>query len=219
MSLSYYWRLNLIRVILFVPILLMLMPAPVLYAVDAGMSIEELKQPKFLKEIAYTILNRTREKTRLKEKLYKHNETMINVWKSGKKWGELDQNLQIELTKYVPKSQVQSILKRERHAMMAPEVLADPSKFAQLIINKGTPVLELYGQNKDEYAIKVSFDFSPDFIGSNFIKTDSGSVIKEVKETKIYISFNVTDIITKLKSNDAWNKEADGEITTLCVDG
>jgi len=220
MNLSCYWRQAPTKLILFITPLLLLWMSPVpLCAMDSvGMSMEQIQRPEFLKEIAHTILGRNREKTRLKEKLCKHDEIMIDVWKSGKKWGELDQGLQKSLTKHVPKSQVQSILKRTRHSVMNPEILADPEGIAQVIIEKGSPILRLIGQSGEEYAIKISYDISPQIAGTIFVKTESE--IKPIPETRIYISFNVTDIVNKLMKSGmpGWNREMDGEVTTLCVD-
>jgi len=43
---------------------------------------------------------------------------------------------------------------------------------------------------------------------------------EQVPSTKIYIAFDVTDIIQKIGKDGKgeWNKENDGQIITLCVD-
>jgi hypothetical protein len=183
-----------------------------------GMSKEQLQHPDFLRGIAQTIFERTRERTRLKEKLCKHSPTIIEVWASGKKWGELDPALQEALTKSVPKSQIQSILRRERHTQMAPEILENPDEIARLIMERGDPVLVITGEKEDGYAIKISLDVSPTIVGTTFLKTEAG--IQKVSQTKIYISFNATGIITMLMKdrNARWDQDMDGEISTLCAD-
>ena len=180
------------------------------------MSIEQINKPDFLREIADTIFERVREKVRLKEKLCKHDQTMINVWKSGKKWGELDKGLQTKLTKHIPRSQVQSILRRDKHSLMSKEVFENTDEIVKNIILKGTPILKLVGQNSDRYAIEISLDISPKISGITFFKDESG-IIKEVESTNIYASFEVTNIIHKLVKGNTWDKESDGEITTVCV--
>ena len=51
--------------------------------------------------------------------------------------------------------------------------------------------------------------------------TKSEEKIIEIPETKAYISFNITKIIPKLLKGGrhAWDKESDGEVTTLCIIG
>lgn len=187
---------------------------------DAGgkMSMEEIGNPEFLRSVAQTIFSRHREQVRLKEKLIKHGQMMIDVWRSGKKWGELEPRLQGQLTKHLPKSQVQSILRRERHSVMIPPIIEHPERISRLIIEKGMPTLRVLGEQGDRYGIKISLDMKPEVMGSVFLKTDKD--IQETPETKIYISFDVTDIVRKINmgGEGSWNKESDGEITTLCVD-
>lgn len=214
------WKIRSIR-LTFVVLFLLLMLSPDVYssaAASSSTSPSEIENPEFLRAIARTIASRTREQVRLKEKLSKHDGTIIGVWKSGKKWGELEPGLQSHLTRHIPKSQVQSILRRERHALMDPEILASPGKFAVEIVEKGIPALQLMGERQDRYGIKISYDMKPKVVGCTFVKTEK--TIEEVPATKIYISFDITDIVQKIKEKgkDAWNKENDGEITTLCAD-
>jgi hypothetical protein len=276
-----------------------------------GMTLEGIKQnPELMREIGRTIMGREQEKVRLKEKMCKHNETMTNAWKSGKTWGQLGGELQKLLTKNVPKSQVTSILGRDRQGEMIPDIIDHSEITAETIIEKGTPILKIIGQRSDQYAIEISYDMTPKTVGYTFFKgcdlhlldmnlqkkeevekmayKDTPAIVKfgenkykfvakkesgaeevpvpneitveelntifqhnshegkvfmrwdspimkhlikkeghikseqkimETPETKVYISFNVTKIIPKLLSGGihAWDKESDGEVTTLCV--
>ena len=230
MSTTFPWKPRSIRLTIVV-LFLLLMFSPDVYSsaaasfaaassssASSAASLADIRDQEFLKGVARTIFARTREQVRLKEKLSKHDETMIGAWKSGKKWGELAPSLQSHLTRHIPKSQVQSILRRERHSLMDKEVLAGPEKFAVEIIEKGIPALVPMGEKQDRYGLKISYDMKPKIAGITYTK--KGMTIEEVTETKIYISFDITDIVQKVSKSgkDAWNKENDGEVTTLCVD-
>lgn len=214
-----YWRSNLVRLIFVIPVLLLLMPSFPLFAMEEpGMSMEQIQKPEFLQEIAYTILKRTEQISSLKEKVCKHDAIMVDTWKSRKKWGELDPGLQKKLTLFIPQSQVQSILRRARHSLLSTEIIEHPLEFAQTVIKEGKPTLVKTGESGNGYAIKISADIKPRMAGIIYFKTETE--IKEVSESRIYISFDVTKLIPKLIKSGlhAWDKEADGFVTTLCLD-
>lgn len=136
-----------------------------------GMTLEGINQnPELMREIAKTIMGREQEKVRLKEKMCKHNATMTNAWKSGKTWGQLGGPLQKTLTKHVPKSQVTSILGRDRQGEMISDIIDHPEITAETIIEKGIPILKIIGQNSDQYAIEISYDMTPQTVGYTFFK-------------------------------------------------
>ncbi len=214
---DYSFSIRCAKMIFFISFLLLILSNFTLHAMqNQAISIEEIEKDKsLLKEIAKTIIERKTEQQRLKEKMCKHDQIMTDVWKSGKKWGELGLEKQKELTKHIPKSHVQSILKRDRHALMSNDVLNDPYKFAKIIIENGDPSLVVIGEKKDQYGIMVTYNTN-EVIGFTYTKEENGK-IKENKDTKIYISFNITDIVDELKNTKLWNKEKSGAVTTMCV--
>ena len=79
----------------------------------------------------------------------------------------------------------------------------------------GTIELDI-SKGNDKVGIKITKIF-PDVVIGNKIDRE-GADFRTTETHTLYVTFDVSDIINKIMEGgvDAWDKEKDGKITTLC---
>lgn len=177
------------------------------------LTFEEIKkEPELLRKFALAIIKRPQIIQELQEKMCKHNAELFNPWKEGKTWGELGSSTQNQLTKFVVKSQIQSILKRDKFYLMSNLIISNPMPTVEEVVLKGNPILVKIGLNQDRDSLNIYFD-NPN-AGEVYTRNQS----QPAPATKLLIAFDITDIISKITTLgiDAWNPDKDGFLTTFC---
>lgn len=146
-----------------------------------------------------------------------HGEEMFNAWKLGKPWGELDNSIKISLQKTIKTNEIKSILKRSRFALLNSDIISDPTQFKNMI-EEGDIELDK-SLDRGTYGIRVTQDFSPKVLGASYLKKEGTGELEETPSTKLYIAFDVGDVIkTMLAKDGQWDSETEGRITTICID-
>jgi hypothetical protein len=184
-----------------------------------NISIEEIRgDTELLREIALKIIERPQAVQRMKEKMFKHGPEMFNAWKKTAKWGGLSEKEKEDLKKVLPRSQIESLLKRKEFVLIDLHISSDPMNIVNEMIHNGTPIFDVSGQSQNIYGIKIQYDLSPRISGELYKRSDTEEELENpIPLTKIYISFDINDIVQKMttQGKNKWDIKKDGVVTTL----
>lgn len=169
-----------------------------------------------LRNISKSIINRQQTITIIKEKLvFKHGNEMFNFWKQNKKWKTSNPNDKLPLEKHgLNKGDVENVENRTTFVLLTDDLLQDPIPTVNEIVEKGDITVSMRGAKQDIYSIEVKYDLVNRLSG---YKYPNRNPQKRRELTKIYVSFNVTDIYKKMINNQnyKWNRNIDGAVTTV----
>lgn len=195
---------------------------------------------EFLRTVAIAIFKREQQMEDIKDKMCTHGQKMCDAWKLGQQWGQLDATIKEELKKTIKPNDIQSLLKRHDCALLDPNIIANPEQFLDMITKEHIELSKT--PDRQTYAIIVKKDFTPRILGTYYtrevLKGEDGlpikdtwhkiikkgedglPIIKELKSTRLFISFDIQDIADKIIIHgiNSWNPNTDGRLTTICID-
>lgn len=171
-----------------------------------------------LRNIAMSIFSREADIIDIKTKMCNHGNQMFQAWSLNKSWSELDEQTRNSLKNITKPNEIKSILKRNRFALINQDIISFPEQFADMI-SSGNIKLDI-SPDRGTYGIRITQDFQPRVLGTIYNRDQSTGVINHMPSTKLYISFDIQDIVEKMKrfGENSWNPRLDGRITTICIE-
>jgi hypothetical protein len=167
---------------------------------------DERFNQKVLKEICTSILSRTQDIVRLKEKLNRdHSQAKYTLWREYAKGEKTDRTRLNKNEKDVVRSKKRSYLKSE--------IIDNIQAIGLEAVSKG--IIEL-DENKSQggFGIKVIYNY-PDAGVYGYKTNEENVIIENVNPTKIVFGFSVDDIINDILIGKPWNKAIDGYPATV----